>query len=125
METTNLKRRGLTWYARLSVPPSQREAVGRSEIVRSLKTRDLREANRLKHRALAEMHASLARQIGAKVLPVESVDYVTEMARQLRDSVSSGETTARDAEAALDVAVEEHLAKQARRSGIDPESGDP
>ena len=125
METTNLKRRGLTWYARLVIPPSQRAALGRSEVVRSLKTRDLREANRLKHRALAEMHSEIARQIGQKVLPVESVEYVTETARSLRDSVSVGEMTERDAEAALDAAVEEHLATVAKASGIDPESGDP
>jgi len=125
METTNLKRRGLTWYARLFVPPSQRVAVGRSEIVRSLKTRDLREANRLKHRALAEMHAWLARQISGKVLSSESLDYVTQAARELRDAVRAGEATERDALVALDVAVDKHLAAQAERNGIDPESGDP
>jgi len=125
MDTANLKLRGHTWYARLTVPPSQREAAGRSEIVRSLKTRDLREANRLKHRALAEMHAWLAREIGGKVLPSESVEYVTQTARELRDAVKAGEATERDATAALDAAVEKHLAKQAKRNGIDPESGDP
>jgi integrase len=71
------------------------------------------------------MHAEVARQIGRKVLPVESVDFVTEAARTLRDSVSAGEITERDAEAALDAAVEEHLATVAKTSGIDPESGDP
>lgn len=125
MDTAHLKRRGLTWYARLVIPPSQREALGRSEIVRSLKTRDLRDANRLKHRALAEMQAEVARQIGQKVLPVESVDFVTVTARALRESVSAGEITERNAEAALDAAVEEHLATVAKASGLDPESGDP
>ena len=47
MDTTHLKRRHQTWYARLAVPPSLRAAIGKSEIVRSLHTRDLREANRL------------------------------------------------------------------------------
>jgi integrase len=71
------------------------------------------------------MHTEVARQIGQKVLPVESVEYVTDTARTLRDSVSAGEMTERSAEAALDAAVEEHLAKVAKSSGIDPESGDP
>ena len=56
MVTSNLKRRHQTWYARLTVPPALRARLdGRTEYVRSLKTRDLREANQLKHRVLAEL----------------------------------------------------------------------
>jgi integrase len=125
VDTTNLKKRGQTWYARLAVPPTQREALGKSEIVRSLKTRDIREANKRKHRAIAEMHSWIARQVGEKVLSPNSIEYVTEVARELRDAVTDESITERQAEVALDAAVEEHLAIHAKKHGIDPDSGDP
>jgi integrase len=125
METSNLKRRHQTWFARVAVPRSLRAVVGRAEILRSLKTRDLREANRRKHRVLAEIHASLSRHVADSTLPKESADYVLAAARSLRESVASGETTEADAEAALDADLEKHLAAVAKTRGVDPSSGDP
>src|ERR1044071_3332574 len=55
LDTKNLKRRHQTWYARVAVPPSLQSILGKAEIVRSLGTRDLREANRKKHRVLADI----------------------------------------------------------------------
>lgn len=50
--TQNLLKRGHTWYVRYIVPRKFRDIVGKSEIVRSLKTRDLDEARKRKHAAL-------------------------------------------------------------------------
>jgi len=125
VETSNLKRRHQTWFARVAVPRPLRAALGRSEIIRTLKTRDLKEANRRKHRVLAEIHAWLSQQVAEATLPKESADYVLATARSLRESVSSGETTEADAEAALDADLESHLAAVAKKRGVEPESGDP
>jgi integrase len=99
--------------------------VGKSEILRTLKTRDLAEANRLKHRVLAEINSWLTQFAAEATLPKDSADYVLAVAREMRDSVSRGESTEQNAEAALDATLEKHLDEQARKRGIDPESGHP
>ena len=49
-----LIKRGLTWYIRVIVPPSVREALGgKQHILRSLKTRDLTQARKLRIKAKA------------------------------------------------------------------------
>ena len=59
LNTTHLKKRRQTWYARHTVPPVLQGVLGRSEFVRSLKTRDLREANQRKHAVLAQMQSEI------------------------------------------------------------------
>jgi hypothetical protein len=51
MATTDyLKRRGETWFVRVQIPKHLWKAAGgKREYVKTLKTRDLSEANRLKH----------------------------------------------------------------------------
>ena len=63
MDSEHLKLRGHTWYARLAIPHKLQATLGKSELVVSLKTRDLREANRLKHRALAQMQQRLTEAV--------------------------------------------------------------
>ena len=55
MATTDyLKRRGETWFVRVQIPKHLwKTAGGKREYVRTLKTRDLSEANRLKHSYVA------------------------------------------------------------------------
>jgi integrase len=55
MATTDyLKRRGETWFVRVQIPKHLWKAAGgKREYVRTLKTRDLSEANRLKHSYVA------------------------------------------------------------------------
>ncbi len=57
--TTNLRRRGKSWSVVYWVPKHLQETVGKREIVRGLGTRSLEEANRLKHKVLAEIAAEL------------------------------------------------------------------
>lgn len=125
MNTANLKRRHQSWYARLRVPPSLRDAVGKSELVQALHTRDLAEANRRKHAVLAAMHAVLERARVEATLPRDSAEAFLAEARKLAEEVKAGAMRPEDAEAALDVALEDHLEAQAKRHGIDPATGHP
>lgn len=45
---SNLIKRHQTWYVRVGVNPKHKDIIGKAEIVRSLKTRDRRIAERLK-----------------------------------------------------------------------------
>ena len=49
--TDYLKLRGRTWFVRVQIPPHLMELLreGKREYVKTLKTGDLNEANRLKH----------------------------------------------------------------------------
>lgn len=124
MDATHLKRRHQTWYVRLAVPPTLQKRLGRAEIVRSLRTRDLREANRRKHRVLSELKEFLARAEANAALPPEAAESFLAAARELRAAVDRGETTEQDAEVALDAALEEHLEAAGRKHGVDRD-GDP
>lgn len=58
MDTLHLQRRHQTWYVVVEVPRDLRPFLGR-RLVRSLKTRDLKEARRLRHPVLAEFQAKI------------------------------------------------------------------
>ena len=119
MDTTHLKRRHQTWYARLAVPPSLRAAIGKSEIVRSLHTRDLREANRLKHRVIADMHRWMADQVTEAGVSQEDPAFMLEVAKNVRARVIAAELTPDAAEEEFDNALDSHLDRVARKYGID------
>lgn len=125
MNTANLKRRHQSWYARLRVPPALQPVLGKSELVRSLHTRDLAEANRRKHAVLADMHASLERARMEAALPRDSAEAVIASARRMADAVKAGEMSQEDADEALSAEVEINLAAATRRYGSDRETGHP
>ena len=58
--TDFLKRRGHTWYVRVQVPKHFWDKAGTREYVRSLKTGDLSEANKLKHAHVAAFKRKIA-----------------------------------------------------------------
>ena len=124
MDTTNLKLRGQTWYARLAVSPALQAVVGKSEVLRSLKTGDLREAGRLKHQVLATLQKEISRAV-ASALPLHAGADVLAAAEGLRESVLKGETTSEDAEAAFEATVERHLDAAGRAHGISLADGHP
>jgi integrase len=125
MDRKNLKLRNLSWYVRLKVPQPLRDTVGKSELLRALHTRDLREANRRKHAVLAEMQDELSRAAAQATLPRDSAEYLLATAKELRAAVKKGETNEHDAEIALDVALEDHLERHSRKRGRNPKTGDP
>jgi len=57
--TDNLIQRGHSWSVRYIIPTSDRAKIGKKEIVRALGTRDLDEARKLKHSALAKIIADV------------------------------------------------------------------
>ncbi len=109
LDTTHLKRRRQTWYARHTIPPSLQGVLGRSEFVRSLKTRDLREANHRKHAVLAEMQREITQAAFRATLPDGSVEYVLGVAKRQRIAVERGRISESAAQAKLDALVTRHL----------------
>ena len=123
MEANNLKLRGNTWYARLTIPTQLHAAMGREELVKSLKTRDLREANRLKHAVLAAMHKEI-RRAAASDRPRDPISKLLRDAQDFHDSVATGDSTQHNAELAFDATVERHLDHAASLHGVN-EDGHP
>ena len=107
---SNLKRQKLTYYARYVVPRPLRRAVGRSEVLRTLQTQDLREAHKRKHRVLAQLQEMVSKIAVEASLPKERAEYVLTTARQLREEVAKGASTEENALLAFDAALENHLA---------------
>jgi integrase len=125
MDTTHLKLKHRTWFVRLRVPPTLQTIIGKTEVLQSLKTHDLKQANKLKHRVIAEMQESFTRAAATAVLPRDAADAVLIEAQQLRAAVARGEVTREDAEVVFDANLERHLETQARLKGINPADGHP
>src|SRR6266850_1466434 len=113
---TQLKLRHGKWYARLTLSRPLRKALGRSEVLKSLGTRDLREANKLKHRALALMQQEASRAALAAELHPSSVEHLAEVARIQRAAVVAG-LDEHAAEVDMDAAVERWLERMAAKHG--------
>ena len=125
MDTRNLVLRHRTWFVRVTVPRALRAIVGAREIVRSLKTHDLRDASRKKHAVLAQIADVLSRAERGNSLEPASPAYLLQVAKDTRAAVRAGEITEQDAAANIDHATDEHLQAAARKFGIDERTGDP
>lgn len=123
VDLRNLKKRRQGWFCRLAVPMALRGAVGKQELVVSLKTRDIGVARQRRHAALAELQTvlSAAAGIGPQVLP----ESIVSVARALLQSVRDGQAGRGEAGAAFDVAVDRQLDKFAKKNGVDPDDGHP
>jgi integrase len=121
LDTTHLKKRRQTWYARHTIPPSLQGVLGRSEFVRSLKTRDLREANQRKHAVLAQMQREITRAAFTASLPKDSAEYLLRAAARQRRAVQQGRLSESDAERRLDALVARHLhSRRSESKGREP-----
>ncbi|HEY3654001.1 MAG TPA: tyrosine-type recombinase/integrase [Steroidobacteraceae bacterium] len=125
MDTSHLKLKRRVWFARLIVPPHLRTTVGRTELLRTLKTRDIQEANRRKHAVLAELQRVLTQSELTAVLPKESAEYILQIAKGQRRALQEGIIDERTAEAGLDVAVDDQLELLRRINGFNAETGEP
>ncbi len=92
--STYLIKRRQTWYAYVTVPPSLQAIVGKQKLQRSLQTRDLAKANRLKLAVVSEFKNYLD-TVRKSVDAGTPLAQVTAAARVLADSVKLG-TTSRD-----------------------------
>lgn len=115
----HLKKRGQTYFARLHVPLSAQAALGKTELVKSLRTQDAREAPGKLRKVLAELQAEIDAALLAPVLGTPEV--FLRQAQELREQVERGAITAREAEIDMDGALEALLAKEARKRGLDEE----
>jgi predicted transcriptional regulator len=81
-QTHYLQRRHQTWYVVVEVPRKHRAAVGKPRFVRSLHTRDLSEANRLKHAVVDQIKQRL-HLIAQAPDPVEAAAMAKAMAEAM------------------------------------------
>lgn len=125
MESSYLYRKGETWYVRLMVPKASRKVLGKTKYVRSLKTRDKAEANRLKHAALAELNRELAEALAALTADPHSARTLLRLAEEERRRVESGEVNPERAEVDFRAAVDLFLEREAKRRGTDKDTGHP
>lgn len=125
MTTSHLKRKRQGWYARLVVPPQLRAAVGKRELLRTLNTRDIAEANRRKHAILAEMQRELSSAAVQMELSKDSPAYILGVAKAQRQAKKDDPNYEPSNDPAMDVAVEGYLDRLRAKFGTDPETGDP
>ena len=93
--------------------------MGKSELVKSLQTRDVAVARRKLIKVLAELQAMIDM---AQLTPVLGTpEAFLRQVQELRGQVERGTITPREAEADMDGALEVLLAKEARKRGIDEE----
>lgn len=64
-----IRRIGLTYYARVTIPKDRWEDVGRREVVRTLNTRDLKEARARRRKAVAAIHEEVSLELARRGLP--------------------------------------------------------
>lgn len=123
MNATNLKRRKNIWFARALVPKSLQPVVGKSEVLRTLGTGDLREANQRKHAVLDAIYKEWAALTTQPIRGTDEAQRIADEARSLIAEVKAGRMSAEDAEAALDAAVENFTDRRIKEVGTD-EDGD-
>jgi integrase len=123
MKTENLIKRRLGWYARVVVPPQLRSVVGKRELIKTLQTRDVVEANRRKHQVIADLKDVITKAEMSRDLPRESTEYVLQAACEAHAAVVAGADQS-DVELGLDATIENHLELLRKQHGEDSE-GDP
>lgn len=114
--TDYLKKRGHTWFVQVQIPAHLRKAAGgRFAFVKTLKTRDLNEANRRKHHYVAtykQRIAALERQ-GAAGEPPAAVAEIYEKALALREMLArhAGEVLYQERDGTPYYATDEYLSQ--------------
>src|SRR5688572_10707466 len=115
ISTSYLKKRKQGWYVQVAVPRELQALLGKSPIMRSLRTRDLVEANRRKHEVIAGILSDFRQASAVAPPPADmSPEGILQSAMRLRDGIDSGHSRLEDAEVAHEVAVDAYLDAQAR-----------
>lgn len=78
------------WSVRVAIPRSAWKSLGKREKVRALGTSSLAEANRLKHRVIADLHDEIVSLIGEAPLLRNSPEWFFEQVRHLRKQRQDG-----------------------------------
>lgn len=113
------------WSVRVMVPKADRERLGRTKYVVSLKTRDKSEANQLKHGVVDKLKKKIAADLAGFASSPQSARALLELAESERRKVEQGAMSPKEAESSFEVAVDDYLEGEARRLGFDLETGHP
>ena len=95
MDKQYLKKRHNVWWVRIRIPANAKDVLGKTELWKNLKTSDLAEANRKKHKELGVMHDEIEqakRDYEGKVDKLSMEDQISKYAEYLREAkITSGE----------------------------------
>jgi integrase len=115
----HLKLRHHTWFCRMVVPARHRAAIGQRELMVTLRTRDLRVAQRRRAAALAQMQATIDRAARGQSTVAPAGILGTALA--IREQIRSGSIGHEEASHALHAAVERELDSYEKMHGVDDE----
>ena len=88
MDTKYLWKRHNTYWVRVRVPDSVRHLIGKAELSKNLYTKDLAEANRLKHREVSRLMKQIdiaKRRLDGSTNPPSKEEILREFASSMRD----------------------------------------
>ena len=115
MDTKYLWKRHNTYWVRVRVPNSVRHIIGKAELSKNLYTKDLGEANRLKHREVSRLMRSIdiaKKQLDGSKATLSKEDMLREYASSLRDLQENDiDNDLEELSLALGSAVENELSK--------------
>ena len=115
MDTKHLKRRYNVYWVRVWVPEPVREILGKSELWQNLYTTDLAEANRKKHRVIAELmdlNEQAKRDLDGTLDTVSREEKLKEFALEFtRESDATNNNDDEDVEDFFEEAIEAEIYK--------------
>ena len=88
MDTKYLWKRHNTYWVRVRVPDSVRHLIGKAELSKNLYTKDLAEANRLKHKEVSRLMKQIdlaKRRLDGSTHPPSKEEILREFASSMRD----------------------------------------
>ena len=92
MNKQYLKKRHNVWWLRIRIPAKAKEIMGKTELWKNLKTSDLAEANRKKHKEIGLMHEEIAQSLRdeeGKVDKISKEVQIIKYAEYLREATVS------------------------------------
>ena len=88
MDTKYLWKRHNTYWVRVRVPAAVRHLIGKAELSKNLYTKDLAEANRLKHREVSRLMKQIdlaKKRLDGSTNPPSKEEILREFASSMRD----------------------------------------
>ena len=89
MDKQYLKKRHNVWWVRIRIPANAKDILGKTELWKNLKTSDLAEANRKKHKEMGLMYEEIAQSIRddkGKADKLSKEDQISKYAEYLREA---------------------------------------
>ncbi|MEM1173865.1 MAG: tyrosine-type recombinase/integrase [Pseudomonadota bacterium] len=118
MPTSYLKQRGRSYYARVTLTPEQAKALGKTEIVRALGTRDRAEAKKRLPAKIVEIQDEVQAELDADRLLPHSIDWLEAKMNLLIDSYRRKEIDAEEFSEQEEILLDTHFVAKGRQQGI-------